>query len=114
MNKFLINQLNFKYNYNSFMFNKSLQIGSLININTIKGKFKGNFFGILIKKKNISGSVSVTLRNVVKRYAVEKTFNLCSNIVLNVYLVRNRLNKFNSRYNLFYLRTISKIHSTIK
>lgn len=114
MSKFLIKKLNMKYNYNTFFLSKSLQIGSLININLLKGNFRSNFFGILIKRKSIGASWSITLRNVMKKYAIERTFNLNGKQILNIHLLKNKLNKFSSRYNLFYLRNISKIHSTIK
>lgn len=109
---FLINKLMYKYNAVSFLNNTSLEIGSLISLNLSKVKFRSNFFGIVIKrKKNLLGW-SITLRNVLKKYAIEKSFNLSSNNILNIFLVKNKLIKFANRHNLFYLRSRSKLHST--
>ena len=110
----LLKKLHYKYSYCYFINKQSLEIGSLIQINLLKGKYKSNFFGLIIKKRNKRNKLSITLRNVLKKYAIEQDFNLNSKTILSIYLLRNRLDKYSNRYNLFYSRSISKIHSTIK
>jgi len=108
----IITKLNYKYNVITFMNNSSLNIGGIINLNLSKVKFRSNFFGVLVKKQKSALGWSITLRNVFKKYAIEKSFNLASSSILNIYLIKNKLIKFTHRYNLFYLRSRSKLHST--
>jgi len=108
----IIRKLNYKYFANSFLNKKSLVVGSLVSLNLSKVKFRSNFFGVIVKKKKSALGFCITLRNVFKKYAIEKSFNLsCSNLV-NIYLIKNKLRKFTNRHNLFYLRDRSKFHST--
>ncbi len=112
MSTFIINKLKFKYYVINFLDCNSLSVGSLINLNLFKVKFRSNFFGVLIKKKKNMFGWSITLRNVFKKFAIEKSFNLSSSTILNIYLLKNKLSKFTNRHNLFYLRSRSKLHST--
>lgn len=108
----IITKLNFKYNVITFMNNISLNVGGIVNLNLSKVKFRSNFFGVLVKKQKSAIGWSITLRNVFKKYAIEKSFNLASSSILNIYLIKNKLIKFTQRHNLFYLRSRSKLHST--
>jgi ribosomal protein L19 len=110
----IINEkLNYKYNSIFFFKKQSLQIGSIINVTTLGTNFRSNFFGILIKKKhkNFNGCY-ITLRNVMKKSGLEKSFNLNSPFIKKIYLLKNKSLNINNRFNLYFLRNISKIYST--
>lgn len=110
----LLNQkLNYKYNSISFFKKNTLEIGSLLNITTLNTNYRSNFFGILIKKKFKNGfTSSITLRNVMKKSAIEKSFNLNSSFIKKIYCLKNKSFNLNNRHNLYYLRMVSKIYST--
>lgn len=106
-------KLNYKYNSLSFFKKNSLEIGSLLNITTLNTNHRSNFFGILIKKKYVNSCTClITLRNVMKKSAIEKSFNLNSPFIKKIYCLKNKSLNLNNRYNLYYLRSISKIYST--
>lgn len=106
-------KLNYKYNSISFLKKNTLEVGSLLNVTTLNTNYRSNFFGILIKKKYVNGCAClITLRNVMKKSALEKSFNLNAPFVKKVYCLKNKSFNLNNRHNLFYLRTISKIYST--
>lgn len=106
-------KLNYKYNYYSFFKKNTLEIGSLLNITTLSTNYRSNFFGILIKKKYVNEvTCLITLRNVMKKSAIEKSFNLSSPFIKKIYCIKNKSFNLNNRHNLYYLRIISKIYST--
>ncbi len=112
MRNLVTKKLMYKYNLISFSERSTLEVGSLITIGLSKVKFRSSFLGVIIKKKRCGLSYVVTLRNVLKKYAIEKSFNLYCPSITYIYLMKNKLRKFSNRQNLFYLRKMSRMHST--
>lgn len=106
MSKFILNKLLYKYFFIFSLDKRPSLIGSLFKVKLAKSKYLSEFYGIILKKKTVNLSYTLTLRNVVKKSALERGFNLNSNAIIQLEFIKIGLSRYVNRCNLFFLREL--------
>jgi len=109
--KSLLSKLHNKYYYKLNFVKETLHIGSVVNVQTIKGRGRRVFLGILLKIRKRKNFITITLRNSFKKYTFEKSILLSNSIIKEIRFLKNA-KIITKRNNLYYIRKRKRTLST--